>query len=312
MDKCLGLYCGRMKFNNSVWDACGACSSGFRADINSKCRKCSSNPNIYQWLYLGFMAMLPIIKQGIWILEKYENGRKEALIQLLSCLFENLFAIIATILLFEPIGKLYLICCDTDKLSDWYTVFYNPKINHTQVVHCAQEAVYPFYSVIFVMYLVSLILMLSIRVWFSNILIKSSSHRKQRTNVLYKTMYLYPILAAIHGIGAGLIFYSYPYLIVLSSIFGLVHYSVKQNILSLKKIFTGSKCYQHFIFIICHFSTLAYSILAIGSGFDPTLQTLNENLPFLAFVPVPLVFMVLTESFSRPDKIEKETVGNII
>lgn len=312
-ENCLGLYCGRIYSNKTGWSECGACPSGYRVDIHHLvCQKCDESPSIYEWLYLGFMFMLPIFKQWMWILEKYSSGKKEAMIQLTSCFFENVIAIITSLLIYQPMGSFNLVSCGVTDLSDWYTVLYNPKINHTKVVHCAQEAVYPLYSLVFVVYLLSLVLMLMLRVWISNFFINKSWQRKHRTDVLYRALYLYPILAGIHGTCAGLTYYAYPYIIVMASILGLVSYCVRRQALTVTKLFVGEDWRQHIIFLIWHFCTLSYSILAIGSSFDFTGRGVSSDLPYLSVVPIPLIFLLFTESFTRPERIEEEPIGDTL
>lgn len=72
--KCPGLYCGR-QFTDSIngsmtWSDCGACPRGYRVNIMSdisECMPCENNPSTYDWLYLGFMAMLPLILHWFFI-----------------------------------------------------------------------------------------------------------------------------------------------------------------------------------------------------------------------------------------------------
>lgn len=71
--KCPGLYCGRQiteAFNRTVLSDCGACPRGFRVNIiseDSECMSCENYPSTYDWLYLGFMAMLPLILHWFFI-----------------------------------------------------------------------------------------------------------------------------------------------------------------------------------------------------------------------------------------------------
>lgn len=72
--KCPGLYCGRMfieTFNGSMtWSDCGACPRGFRVNsigVLSECEQCETSPSIYDWQYLGFMVILPLILHWFFI-----------------------------------------------------------------------------------------------------------------------------------------------------------------------------------------------------------------------------------------------------
>ena len=59
--RCPGLYCGRELLSNGSWSSCGACPRGYRTDGSSECIKCSDSPELYDWLYLGFMALLALV-----------------------------------------------------------------------------------------------------------------------------------------------------------------------------------------------------------------------------------------------------------
>lgn len=69
--KCPGLYCGRTLLENTtlsiLWSDCGACPRGYRVNDKSECALCETNPSTYDWLYLGFMAILPLILHWFFI-----------------------------------------------------------------------------------------------------------------------------------------------------------------------------------------------------------------------------------------------------
>lgn len=74
LKKCPGLYCGRLLtdlINGSTqWTDCGACPRGYRVNVISdisECIACKNDPSTYDWLYLGFMAMLPLILHWFFI-----------------------------------------------------------------------------------------------------------------------------------------------------------------------------------------------------------------------------------------------------
>lgn len=62
-EKCPGLYCGRLYLENDTYSDCGACPRGYQV-VESECRACIDHPTTYDWLYLGFMALMPLI--GSW------------------------------------------------------------------------------------------------------------------------------------------------------------------------------------------------------------------------------------------------------
>ncbi|KAH3845379.1 hypothetical protein DPMN_087659 [Dreissena polymorpha] len=51
-----------------------ACPRGYQAE-NSVCGECTSSPDLYDWLYLGFMAITSILLHCFFI--DYTNVKKE-------------------------------------------------------------------------------------------------------------------------------------------------------------------------------------------------------------------------------------------
>ncbi|XP_034624483.1 JNK1/MAPK8-associated membrane protein isoform X3 [Trachemys scripta elegans] len=147
---CLGLYCGRtvqyINASTEIYGDCGVCPRGQRTDGDKICRECTGSPGHYDWLYLGFMAMLPLILH--WFFIEWYSGKKSssALFQHLTALFECSVAAIVTLLVSDPVGFLYIRSCKVVMLSDWYTMLYNPSPDYITTVHCTHEAVYPLLS----------------------------------------------------------------------------------------------------------------------------------------------------------------------
>lgn len=59
--RCPGEFCGRVEHGLNNYSECGACPRGFRADFRSVCVYCDGRPELYDWLYLGFMTLLPLV-----------------------------------------------------------------------------------------------------------------------------------------------------------------------------------------------------------------------------------------------------------
>lgn len=90
----------------------------------------------------------------------------------------------------------------TDSNFDRYTVFHNPNPNYEEVLQCAQEAVYPLYSLVFVHYGLCVLMLLLLRPWVHKIF-HVVDHEASRP--IYAALYLFPTLTLIHGLAAGLI-----------------------------------------------------------------------------------------------------------
>lgn len=170
--KCPGLYCGQIlleTFNGSMaWSECGACPRGFRVipdDSSSECVQCETTPSMYDWQYLGFMIILPLIlhwffidlaaKERRFVISvvvllhtlNFDNFRfsftKGELILHASAFIEVLTSAVITLLLYEPFWSLKIHSCEVTRLADWYTLFHNPTPNYETKLYCTQEAVYP-------------------------------------------------------------------------------------------------------------------------------------------------------------------------
>lgn len=143
---CPGLYCGRIRFDNGSYSDCGACPRGFRVSRESKlCLPCGDLPQFYDWLYLGFMALLLLVVEW-YIIDKTMRRRSftpEVLALHACALFETVLAAVATLLSTPPVGQVLLHTCRVQRLSDWYTLLHNPTPGYKHTLRCTQEAVYP-------------------------------------------------------------------------------------------------------------------------------------------------------------------------
>lgn len=143
--RCPGLYCGRELLSDGNWSECGACPRGFRANASSACVPCDDAPMFYDWLYLGFMALLALVLHWFCIdmVSMRRNIPKEVIALHLSALLEVVLSSIIVLQLTHPIGTFNVKSCRAKKLSDWYTLLHNPSPNYEATLHCTQEAVYP-------------------------------------------------------------------------------------------------------------------------------------------------------------------------
>ena len=144
---CPGQYCGREQQLDGNWSMCGACPRGFRKFNESfaECAPCQDSPIFYDWLYLGFMALLALVLHWgcIDTVAMRNKITKQVLALHLSALFEIVGASMLTLYLTDPVGSFTIKSCKARKLSDWYTLLHNPNPNYEETLHCTQEAVYP-------------------------------------------------------------------------------------------------------------------------------------------------------------------------
>ncbi|XP_067004298.2 JNK1/MAPK8-associated membrane protein-like [Anabrus simplex] len=297
--QCPGLYCGRQLLSNGTWSNCGACPRGFRANASSACVKCIDSPFLYDWLYLGFMALLVLVFHLICIdfTAKRKDFKGSVLLIHICAALEIVTASSATILLSEPIGTLKVHSCHVVKFSDWYTLLYNPTPNYEDILYCTQEAVFPLYTMVFMYLVLCLLLMLLIRPWIANIIFPK--HGKMS---IYAALYFIPILALIQALFGGLIYYSYPYItIILSVVSNAVHFAYKEN-QTIQFLITDSITDgRNMMILVGHWLLHAYGIAAVTEFEDPIL-----HLSLLALVPFPAIFYILTVRFTDPIKVHVE------
>ncbi|XP_069579562.1 JNK1/MAPK8-associated membrane protein isoform X2 [Brachyistius frenatus] len=202
---CPGLYCGRTMINGSVDGDCGVCPRGERTNLQKVCERCTETPDLYDWLYLGFMAMLPLVLH--WFFIEWYSGKKSssALLQHVTAMLECSLSSVATLLLTDPVGLLSIRSCRVQMLSDWYTMLYNPSPDYINTLHCTQEAVYPLYTMVLIYYAFCLVLMMLLR----PLLVKKIAcglGKSDRFKSVYAALYFFPILTVLQAVGGGLLF----------------------------------------------------------------------------------------------------------
>lgn len=199
------------------------CPRGQRTNAQKYCQPCTESPELYDWLYLGFMAMLPLVLH--WFFIEWYSGKKSssALFQHITALFECSMAAIITLLVSDPVGVLYIRSCRVLMLSDWYTMLYNPSPDYVTTVHCTHEAVYPLYTIVFIYYAFCLVLMMLLR----PLLVKKIAcglGKSDRFKSIYAALYFFPILTVLQAVGGGLLYYAFPYIILVLSLVTLAVY----------------------------------------------------------------------------------------
>ncbi|XP_033110865.1 JNK1/MAPK8-associated membrane protein-like [Anneissia japonica] len=290
---CPGLYCGRITFNettanNLTYTECQACPKGERPDQYSVCQSCLGEPVLYAWLYLGFMFLLTLILHFFFIdhFSKEINVFALHVCALLECVAAGIF----TLLSVETVGDLRIKSCDVKRLSDWYTMFFNPVPDYKNKIHCTQEAVYPLYSMVFIFFGYQWVLMVLFRPILSVKFCKN-----QGRNSIYAALYFLPILVVIHAVCAGLIYYSFPFLMIVISLITSAMHFLKQQETRLWHIFRGKR---NILILFLHWTIHAYGIISFTE-----LENLKVHLPLLILVVVPSVFFILTYKFSDPTRI---------
>uniref|UniRef100_A0A3P8SFP1 Jnk1/mapk8 associated membrane protein n=1 Tax=Amphiprion percula TaxID=161767 RepID=A0A3P8SFP1_AMPPE len=285
---CPGLYCGRMMVNGSVEGECGVCPRGERANIQKVCEACTESPELYDWLYLGFMALLPLVLH--WFFIEWYSGKKSssALLQHVTAMLECSMSAVVTLLVTEPVGMLSIYSCRVQMLSDWYTMLYNPSPDYVNTLHCTQEAVYPLYTIVLIYYAFCLVLMMLLR----PLLVKKMAcglGKSDRFKSIYAALYFFPILTVLQAF-SQYYDYAFPYIILVLSLVTLAVYMSASEIQK-----------KRLVVLFSHWLLHAYGIISISR-----LDKLEQDIPLLALVPGPALFYIATAKFTEPSRILSE------
>uniref|UniRef100_A0A673XMN5 Jnk1/mapk8 associated membrane protein n=1 Tax=Salmo trutta TaxID=8032 RepID=A0A673XMN5_SALTR len=225
---CPGHYCGKMLINGSFDGECGVCPRGEKTNMQKICEKCTESPELYDWLYLGFMAMLPLLLH--WFFIEWYSGKKRYTIVLIYYAFCLVFMMLLRPLLVKKIA------CGLGK-SD-------------------------------------------------------------RFKSIYAALYFFPILTVLQAVGGGLLYYAFPYIILVLSLVTLAVYMSASEIQSFKNLAAKKK---RLVVLFSHWLLHAYGIISISR-----LDKLEQDLPLLALVPGPALFYLLTARFTEPSRILSE------
>ncbi|XP_055356463.1 JNK1/MAPK8-associated membrane protein-like [Paramacrobiotus metropolitanus] len=288
-------YCGRIATPDNLLSECMACPRGTRASQkNSLCEPCQDFLTPYAWMYLAFMAALPLIFHLTVIDMIFRKWRRKSYVILqLSALLEAAASAVITMAFFRKDDQFRMRFCGADRLADWYSVFHNPKPDYIHTLNCSQEVVYPLYSVVFVYYFLSLLLMLICR----GVSAKWSWNGMAR-NALLGGLYQYPVLLAVHAGCAGLLYFIFPYVtIIAASVTSAMHCSLikKQTLWEiLKGLFSSI---HSVIVVVAHWILLGFGVLAIYYK-----DSVVDILKIAPSVLAPLIIYLVTFRLTDPKK----------
>ena len=288
LSKCPGTYCGRTIIAGSLKNVtqCGKCPRGYRTD-GKICLKCNSSLSLYDWLYLGFMVFLvPVV--NCHFINYFERKRAIVFLLHLMAIAEGFISIFVAVLVMEPTGNLSMNSCGVHSIKDWYTVFYDPTPDYVHKLRCTQEAVYPLYTIVFIYHAGCLLLLLTFRQLLVHFL-KGISGRSST----YASMYFLPIVSVVHAIFSGVIYYSYPYLLLVASSIGTALY-LSKTAESWKKTLSRA---EPLIILLTYCLGNAYGMISITQ-----FQYLVRDSILLLLVFLPTLFYFLTHRLTDPDR----------
>ncbi|KRY35815.1 JNK1/MAPK8-associated membrane protein [Trichinella spiralis] len=309
-EPCPGLYCGRQVIADGNYTECGvmlkanciyllACDWGTRVNERGICVPCNGYPDVYDWLYLGFMGFLPFLLHCASI--KFTSAqtrefRNVVLPQIAAAFVECVFPAILSLLIVEPKGSLNFYTCGVQNLQDWYPVFYNPVIDYTRTVHCTQEAVYPLYFLPFVYYLFSL---LSLSIIHPIVVFVFKLKKEGASGAIYAALYFYPILIILHSVLCGLIYYAFPYIILFAAIcLNAMHLALYETQTPFCILHDMWRKKQNLAVLGVLIYLYLYGILSISRFSSYWVYNV-----MLLFIPAPSIFYVLTVKFTHPHRL---------
>lgn len=209
-------------------------------------------------------------------------------------------ASILAVLSFKPYGTLTLTTCQATSVSDWYSILHNPTPYYRETLHCSQEAVYPLYSIIFVFLGYSLIFLLL----FRGVATSQLRHLVQAgaRKTIYLTLYGIPIIAVLHAVFAGLLYYSFPYMVIVSSVVSIASHLASRKSQRLHRLCRDSVSDpRNVVIILSHWFVHSYGLIA---------ATVPEygiwSFWSLLAMPLPTLFYIATSKFTDPEKLHSD------
>lgn len=241
------------------------------------------------------MALLSLLLH--WFFIDFTNKRKKNLIILhISALVESVLSAVITILLVDPIGSFKIRSCKVKQLSDWYSMLYNPSPNYTTTLHCTQEIVYPLYTICMIYYAFSLLFMMLFRPLVSYKCVDTKGTRS-----IYAALYFHPILIVLQAMFGGLLYYAFPYIMLVMSLVTSAAHLASSNEQKVKHLLKEYFCDgRKLIILVGHWILHAYAIISMTQ-----LTDLTFHLALLATVPLPVFFYIITVKFTDPGYVER-------
>jgi len=270
---CEGKYCGRILLNGLVLDdICGGCDWGFKSD-GWVCAACEDPIETYGILYLLFFGLL-VFYLHLFSIYLTSKTKRYAFTFGISSFVEVIAAYIVSLLILKPYGTLEIQTCPPTELSDWYTEFSN-----VDNFYCSQEAVYPLYSIVLIFFGFSAFFLLLIRPFISQKYCKNEGSK-----AIYAALLFLPILTILQASIGGLLYYSFPYMVLITSVVTEIYALAKHD-----SIFYSSSL-GRLLFLLRYFA-MAFSILSI-IAFYRSLYYSHYLLAFLLpFSPVTLYWV---------------------
>ena len=210
-----------------------------------------------------------------------------------------------TLLLSHPTGSFNIYSCRVKKLSDSYTYLLNPVPNYEKTLNCTQEAVFPFYTIVFVFYGLCGFIMLFMRPLLASKLLPGRGRSS-----IFAALYFLPVLAFVQAVAGGLIYEAFPYVVlILSLISSAFHFAFKLDQTARALLIGCIKESRSAVILIGHWLLHAFGILAIMQPRLPDAELNTSYFPALVMVPIPALFYVCTVRFTDPENFMSDNAN---
>ncbi|NP_001360559.1 JNK1/MAPK8-associated membrane protein homolog [Caenorhabditis elegans] len=241
---------------------CGPCSFGYRNNAMSICESCDTPLQPYDWMYLLFIALLPLLlhMQFIRIARKYCRTRYYEVSEYLCVILENVIACVIAVLIYPPRFTFFLNGCSKTDIKEWYPACYNPRIGYTKTMRCTYEVVFPLYSITFIHHLILIGSILVLRSTLYCVLLYKTYNGKP----FYAAIVSVPILAVIHAVLSGVVFYTFPYILLIGSLWAMCFHLALEGKRPLKEMIVRiATSPTHLIFLSITMLMLSFGVIAI-------------------------------------------------
>lgn len=319
MSSFCGRTCGTDATGNFSIENCGSCPWGWKAnwpasvhDIDecSLCVKCTDSFSVYDWLFIVFnMLMIFLIHvQAIFRFSVQTYGN--LLLELLCVLLEVILGFMVSVIIFSPIGALNITSCYNSSdltMRYWYyflqsgnsySSFFDPFQGDIENLSCIYETVYPRYSLILSGFCLSFFFTLSLRPVFNYY----TSSRRQLQAIPLPLQYAafssalltLPIYIIFFLLSAGILYFSFGYIVMLFSVMGISLYSSLATPNNFNCMVNFKSSIKHLPAVASHLTLLLFALWTMLSS------SAESNYLVLLTATVPLVFLLLTESMTHP------------
>ncbi|EGV93476.1 JNK1-associated membrane protein [Cricetulus griseus] len=138
-------------------------------------------------------------------------------------------------------------------------MLYNPSPDYITTLHCTQEAVYPLYTIVFIYYAFCLLFMMLLRPFLVK-KIQWILYIPNPFESIYTALFFFPVLTVLQAVAGGLLYYAFPYIVLVSSLVNLAVYLVFAKI----EIYSDLIRKDRLLVLFSHWFLHAYGIIALS------------------------------------------------